>query len=185
MALYVKGFIVLFVVLTVLLHLPPQENYRKYIRFFSELILTMALLSPVLSVFCDSDEFLELIAYEAFAEELSMVSEDMQHIQYLYADYHKEAYEDAIGEDVKRIAEGYHFKVQEVAVKLSEDYVVEYITLRISEDDAEQVVIEQVNVMREERAADEEPVNGKGLKAELMTYYQLEEGEIEIRYGKG
>lgn len=64
MVAYVRGFIVLFVVLTILLHLPPQENYRKYIRFFTELILTLALLTPVLSVFCDSAEFLELIEYE-------------------------------------------------------------------------------------------------------------------------
>lgn len=165
MAAYVRGFIVLFVVLTILLHLPSQENYGKYIRFFSELILMMALLAPVLSVFCDSDELLELIEYEAFTEELSMVSEDMEHIEYLYGDYHREVYEDAIGEDVKRIAEGYRFSVQEVEVKLSEEYEVEYIALRISGEG-------EADIDRE-------------LKAELMGYYQLEEKEIEIRYGKG
>lgn len=165
MVAYVRGFIVLFVVLTILLHLPPQENYRKYIRFFTELILTLALLTPVLSVFCDSAEFLELIEYEAFTEELSMVSEDMEHIEYLYGDYHREAYEDAIGEDVRRIAEGYHFSVQDVVVELSEEYEVEYIALQISGEG-------EASVSRE-------------LKAELRGYYQLEEKEIEIRYGKG
>lgn len=165
MVAYVRGFIVLFVVLTILLHLPPQENYRKYIRFFTELILTLALLTPVLSVFCDSAEFLELIEYEAFTEELSMASEDMEHIEYLYGDYHREAYEDAIGEDVRRIAEGYHFSVQDVVVELSEEYEVEYIALQISGEG-------EASVSRE-------------LKAELRGYYQLEEKEIEIRYGKG
>lgn len=94
-----------------------------------------------------------------------MVSEDMEHIEYLYGDYHREAYEDAIGEDVRRIAEGYHFSVQDVVVELSEEYEVEYIALQISGEG-------EASVSRE-------------LKAELRGYYQLEEKEIEIRYGKG
>lgn len=183
---YVRDFIVLFVVLMILLQLPTQENYRKYIRFFAELILTMALLSPVLSVFCDSDEFLKLIEYEAFAKNLAMVSEDMEHIEYLYEDYHREKYEAAIGEEVKRMAEEHDFCVQEVVVELSEDYKVEHMALQISESDARQIVIEAVEVAGAgENEAEDEVFADRGLKKELMEYYGVEEKEIEIRYGKG
>lgn len=183
---YVKGLIVLFVVLTILLHLPTQENYRKYIHFFAELILTMALLSPVLSVFYDSDEFLQLIEYEAFEEELAMVSEDMEHIEYLYEDYHREKYAQVIAEGVKQIAEGYDFCVQEVEVELSEDYKVKHMTMCISENEENLIAIEVVKVAgTEEKTADTNVFADRGLKAELARYYQLEEKEIEIRYGKG
>lgn len=173
---YVKGLIVLFVVLTILLHLPTQENYRKYIHFFAELILTMALLSPVLSIFCDSDKFLQLIEYEAFSEKLAMVSEDMEHIEYLYEDYHREKYAQAVAEGVKQIAEGYDLDVQKAAVELSEEYQVEHITLNIATKEAGEIVIGM---------AEDEVFFDKGLKAELAEYYGLEEKEIEIRRGRG
>lgn len=183
MAAYAKGFISLFVVLTILMHLPQKENYRKYIRFFAELILTIALLSPVLSVFWDNEAFLDLIAYEAFIEELSMVSEDMKHVEYLYGDYHKKAYEEAIGEDVVRIAEGYHFFVQAVEVNLSDAYAVECIALQVTENDKEQIVIEPIDLTWERE--ENEPAACRKLKEALMEYYQLEEEAIEIRYGNG
>lgn len=185
MVTFVRDFIVLFVVLMILLQLPTQENYRKYIRFFTELILTMALLSPVLTIFCDSDEFLKMIEYEAFAKELAMVSADMEHIEYLYEDYHREKYEEVIGEEVKRIAEEYDFCVQEAAVELSENYEVEHMTLQISESDARQIVIESVEVAGAGENEEEEVVADRGLKAKLVEYYGVEEKEIEIRYGKG
>lgn len=173
---YVKGLIVLFVVLTILLHLPTQENYRKYIHFFAELILTMALLSPILSIFCDSDKFLQMIEYEAFEEKLTMVSEDMEHIEYLYEDYHREKYAQAVAEGVKQVAEESGFDVQEAAVELSEEYKVEHITVSIIPKDTGQIVIGM---------AEEEALFDKGLKAELAEYYGLEEKEIEIRRGRG
>lgn len=185
MVTFVRDFIVLFVVLMILLQLPTQENYRKYIRFFTELILTMALLSPVLTIFCDSDEFFKMIEYEAFAKELAMVSADMEHIEYLYEDYHREKYEEVIGEEVKRIAEEYDFCVQEAAVELSENYEVEHMTLQISESDARQIVIESVEVAGAGEDEEEEVVADRGLKAKLVEYYGVEEKEIEIRYGKG
>ena len=83
MASYVKGFLVLFVLVSVLLHLPPGKTYQKYIRFFSQFILTLALLAPVLRFFGDKDAFLELIAYEKFTEELVAVSRDMKQVEYL------------------------------------------------------------------------------------------------------
>lgn len=185
MVTFVRDFIVLFVVLMILLQLPTQENYRKYIRFFAELILTMALLSPILSIFCDSDEFLKMIEYEAFEKKLAMVSEDMEHIEYLYEDYHREKFEEVIGEEVKRMAEEYNFCVQEVAVELSENYEVEHMTLQISESDARQIVIESVEVAGAVEDAEEEVVADRGLKTKLVEYYGVEENEIEIRYGKG
>lgn len=178
MAAYVKGVLTLFVVLTVLLHAAPQESSRKYLHFFAELILTLALLSPVLSLFCDSEEFLELIAYETFWEELTSVADDMEQLDYLYSDYHRESYEKAIAEDVRRIAEGYDFFVQEASVKLSQDYTVEHITLLLSQEALEKIVIAPIG---EGEAAETDE-----LQTELMKYYQLDKGQVDIRYdGQG
>lgn len=184
MVTYVKGFIALFLLLTALLHLPPQKSYQKYIRFFAELILTLALLAPVLSVICDSEEFLKLVDYEEFTEELNEVSKDMQQMEYLYGDYHKAAYEEAIAEDVKRIAEGQAFFVQSVSVELSKEYTVEHIFLQVTGEEKEQVIVERVVL---EQSAREENGNivCEKLRQELMEFYQLDETKIEIQYGNG
>lgn len=184
MAAYVRGFIALFLLLMVLLHLPPGKSYQKYIRFFAELILTIALLTPVLSVVCDSEEFLRRIDYEEFTEELEELSKDMQHMEYLYEDYHKAAYEKAIAEDVKRIAEEQGFFVQEVLVQLSSEYAVEHISLRVTEDEINQVVIERVVLENTAREENENIICSK-LRQELMEFYQLDESKIEIQYGNG
>lgn len=184
MTTYVRGFIALFLLLTALLHLPPQKSYQKYIRFFAELILTLALLTPVLSVICDSEEFLRLIDYEEFTEELGEVSKDMQQVEYLYGDYHKAAYEEAIAGDVKRIAEGHSFFVQDVSVELSEEYTVEHISLWVAGEAKEQVIVEQVVLEQTVREENGNSICEK-LRQELMEFYHLDEANIEIQYGNG
>ena len=185
MASYVKGFMALFVVLTVLLHLSPGESYRKYIRFFSEFILMLALISPVLSLLGDDEELLNLVDYEAFQAELSAVSEDTQHIEYLYNEKHRAVYEQVIAEDVKKMAEGCGFLVQEIDVELSEEYTIDSVSLVVIEgEDERQVRIRRIDVSGDEAGSDNDAAFAE-LEQELMKYYALDESRIEIRYGNG
>lgn len=179
---YVRGFMALFILLTVLLHLPPGNSYQKYIHFFSELILTIALLTPILSIVCDSEKFLKMVDYEAFTEELAEVSKDMQQIEYLQSNYHREAYETAIAEDVKRIAEGYEFLVKDVSVELSEEYTVEFISLWVTKKEEEKVIIENIVFGDREKNSGGDIICSK-LRQELVQFYQLDDAKIEIRYG--
>ena len=56
---YIKGYLVLYVVLMILIQMIPREGFRKYIRFFSEMILVIGILTPVLQFFGKEDFFLE------------------------------------------------------------------------------------------------------------------------------
>lgn len=183
MLAYVRGFIVLFVLLTVLLYLPPGKSYQKYIRFFAEMILTFSILSPVLSIFCDSEEFLELIEYEEFTDSLSEISRDAQKIEYMNNDYYLEKYETAIEQDVERIAGQYGFAVREANVELTEEYTVEKIQLWITEQGEERIVVEKIVLDQEEEEVESDAIYA-GLMQELSDYYQLDESMIEIRYAK-
>lgn len=178
---YVRGFIVLFVLLTLLLYLPPGKSYQKYIRFFAEIILTLGILSPVLSVFCDSEEFLELIEYEEFTDGLSEISRDTQRMEYINNSYYLEKYESAIEEDVKRIAEQYGFVVQEANVTLSREYTVEKIQLWLTSQTKERIVVEKIVLKEQEEQIGTDAVYA-GLKQELSDYYQLDGAMIEIQY---
>lgn len=199
---YIKGFIALFVLLIVLLHLAPGKSYQKYIRFFAEMLLTISLLTPVLSVLCDKEEFLDLIEYEAFMSELQETSKDMEKIEYLNNDHYIEEYESAIETDVRQMAEVYDFVVQEVTVDMAEDYTISYIKLELTDQTNEQVVIgkividEQENIDvtaksdhksadgAEENDGEQSDTKYAALLQDLEDYYQIDRSKIGIQYTK-
>lgn len=177
---YIRGILVLFVLMTLLLYLVPGENFRKYIRFFTELVLTIGVLMPVLSLICDSDEFLAMIEYEEFSGSLSELSRDMQRMEYIQNDYYIEEYETAIEGDVARMAEDYGYTVQEADVHMTEDYTLDAIRLLVTGKSSDGIVIGKI--ILEDNAAKEGSTGlSKSLKKELAEYYQMEESQIEIQ----
>jgi len=44
---YMRGFVILFVLLVLLSYLPPGKQYRKYIRFYAQLLMVLAALRPL------------------------------------------------------------------------------------------------------------------------------------------
>lgn len=177
---YIKGVLALFVLLMLLLYLVPGDGFKKYIRFFGEIVLTIGFLSPVLHVIYDSDKFLALIDYEQFSEQISELSRDMERVEYIQNNYYLEEYEMAIAGDVTRITEQYGFIVKEVKVNLSEAYTLDSIYLSLTEQEAGGIAIERVWLDEEEGVGSELEIYAE-LRAELMEYYQLDETAITIQ----
>ena len=185
MVAYVKGFIVLFVILTLLLYLPPGKTYQKYIRFFTELILTIGLLTPMLSALFNGEEFLELIEYETFTENLSELSKDMEQIEYIHNDYYIEEYERAIEEDVSMIAEPiaekYGLNVREAKVHMTEEYVIDQVELWITNQTEDEIVIDEIN-FSEESNREEMSTIYEGIAEEVADYYKIDSAAVLIQY---
>ncbi|MDD6056716.1 MAG: stage III sporulation protein AF [Clostridiales bacterium] len=185
MTQYIKGFLILTVLMTLLLYLTPGEKFKKYICFFAELLLTIGLLSSVFSYFYGSEAFLEQIEYEAFQAKLSELSKDMEKIEYSNVDYYRKEYEIAIAEDASRLAnsaaEGYGYEVESSAVRLSEDY--ELLELRVQlKKQGEKGLIDEIRIGEEENGS----VQGeKLLKEELLRrlseYYHIKTEQIQIQ----
>lgn len=192
MSEYVKGVFALAILLMLLLYLVPGERFKRYIRFFTEIVLTVGVLSPVLSMICDNDRFLELIAYETFTENLSEIARDMERMEYLQNDYYLEEYERAIAEDVKGIALGiaetYGYTVEDVEVHLTKEYRLDAMNLSLAKADAEErentIVIERIQIgeqMHTEDVGEEEKGMTAEIRHKLAEYYQMDESLIEIQ----
>ncbi len=179
---YIRSFLALFVLLMLLLYLVPGEGFRKYIQFFSEILLAIGFLYPVLSVLYDSDAFLEKVEYEAFAEGLSEIARDTRKIEFLQNDYYIAEYERAIAMDVERIAGQYDFDVTGVDVHLTDDYTLDEISLAVTDPSGDEAAVGKVNVSGGIKGGGDEAVFA-GLKKELSQYYQIDEALIEISYG--
>lgn len=172
---WIRSFFVLFMLLTLLLFLVSGSSFEKYIRFFSEVILAVAFLSPVLSIVFDSDTFFELVQYETIANSLSELSQDTAKIRFAQNDYYVDKYESAIAADIRQIAEADGYVVKEVSVCLSEEYVLEEVVIAVSGKNTDIVTIQKVQIKNRDEVQDSDE-----LREKIAGYYQIGEERIRI-----
>ena len=84
---WIEKFVIIYLFLASFIYLVPSEKYRKYIRFFTEMILIITLLLPVLE-YLDGRKLAEYEdTYRSFTEEKEQREQEAQEYQYLDKDY--------------------------------------------------------------------------------------------------
>lgn len=78
---YVKGFLVLFLLIKVLLYFVPKNSFAKYISFFSGVVLVIGILHPLLTLFGQEQKFLRSLEYQNWEKELLELAEEAKQIQ--------------------------------------------------------------------------------------------------------
>lgn len=78
---YVKGFLVLFLLIKVLLYFVPKNCFAKYISFFSGVILVLGILNPLLRLFGQEEKFLKSFQYQDWEEAFLEISKEAELIQ--------------------------------------------------------------------------------------------------------
>lgn len=74
---WMKGIVILFVVLSALMYLVPKAQYKKYIQFFMEMVIVIAVISPISKVVYASEDFEEKIRYSQFWQEMENMQMDV------------------------------------------------------------------------------------------------------------
>ena len=178
---YIKSYIVLFLILTVLIQMVPKDHLRKYIQFFAQMILVFGLIYPVLNWIGDSDAFLERIQYDTFLQEMEEASLDAEKIAYLDNRYYVEKYEESIADAITQTAEEYNFAVKEISVRMTETYEINRICMTITNPLRENIVIGKVVLDKEDKNKESTEESAyKKLKEKLISYYQLSEEQLDI-----
>lgn len=170
---WVKNLVCFYILLTVVLHLLPKENYQKYVRFFSGMLLTILVISPILSLMDNEEVIREKINQEAFFQGLDNLKLDTAHLEDRQKEMYRAEYERALGMDVSRMAEDKQLIPKQVNVHLSEDYQVESIEITVSLGEDEIFLTAFAEGNREDQKVNE-------LKQELMEFYRLAEGQVSI-----
>lgn len=159
---WIKDFMVIYLILTILTQLAATEQYKKYFHFFSGVILLLVLISPVLGLFGKDGEFEKLVSYEAAWEQLDSARKDSQKLEFLQNDHYIQKYEAAIAQDIKRQAEDQNIAVADVRVALTEDYEIGNVTVQL---DMPQEDVKEA---------------GKKLQEFVMHLYDLQENQVFI-----
>lgn len=169
---WMKEFLIIYLILAILTHLAAADQYKKYLRFFSGIILLLALISPALRLFGEDSRLDALVTYETFWEELDSAREGSRRLEFLRGDRSVQKYEQAIAKDIKRQAAEQGTAAGQVRVVLSDDYEIRRVEVQLVH-------------AKEAEASDgkddrEDKEDKKKLAEFLMRAYGLDESRIFI-----
>lgn len=128
---WIKEFLIVYLILTILTHLAASDQYKKYLRFFSGMILLLTLVTPVLRIFGEDGRLEALVSYEAFLEELDSARNDAQKLEFMQNGRYLQKYEGAIAKDIQNQADGQGLPIGRVQVSLNDNYEISHISLQI------------------------------------------------------
>jgi len=178
---WIKNIVYLYIFITAILHLLPKKEYRKYVRFFSGLLLVVLLMTPVLNIIYHKDYLMEKISFESFWQQMDNMQLDIEKMESIQQDSFIQEYEIAIGEDIKLIAEENEVYVNDIYVTLSKEYTVEYVEMNVSLKQEGGVFVEQV--LLSDNSFEYPAV--QSLKEKLTAFYKISDSQIQIAVQEG
>ena len=126
---WIKEFLIIYLILTILMHLVINDQYKKYLRFFSGIILLTALVSPVMKLLGSAGQLESLVSYEAFWEQLDSTRQDTQKMEFLQNDHYVKKYEKAVAQDILERAGRQGYPVIRVSADLTKDYEITDVSI--------------------------------------------------------
>ncbi len=173
---WVKNLVCFYLLLTVVQHLLPKKSYQKYVRFFSGMLLTILVVSPVLSLLGNEELLQQKISQVEFFQDMDNMKLDTEHLETTQKEVYLREYENAVGMDVSRMAEEKQLAVQEVNVHLTQEYEVESIEMTVKRKEDNGVFVQKAAYA--DNGA--EYPNVHELRQALMEFYRLDEEQITI-----
>lgn len=126
---WIKEFLILYLILTILMQLTAAEEYKKYLRFLSGIILLLVLVSPVLHLFGEDGSLKIMRPYTEFWQNMDGFSLDAQQAEFLQNEQSFQKYEKAAAAEIAARAQEQGIAVSQVRVSLSDDYAVNYVSV--------------------------------------------------------
>lgn len=172
---WVKNLVCFYIFITAILHLLPKESYRKYIRFFTGLLLVILVLTPIFSLLRNKEDLYEKIEQAGFFQEMENLKLDTAYLESSQQEIYREEYEKAICIDMEQIVQRQELKAKKVEVSLTEDCQVEHIYIEVEFLDENEEYPQKASFSE----GTEYPAVYE-LQKELQDFYQVEKEQIEI-----
>lgn len=160
---WIKEFLILYLILTILTQLAAAEEYKKYLRFLSGMILMLVLVSPMLRLLGSEGGDLVQASYERFWSSMDDVSSQALQIGRLQEQRQMEKYEQAAASALIAQAKEQGIAVSRASVSLSDDYTINSVAVWL---DAQQ--------------KQDDPAVRDRMEELLRQLYQLQERQIFI-----
>lgn len=90
---WIRNIAYYMVLVTAVMQIIPNHDYKKYIRFFTGMVLILLLMTPVLKLFGMEQKFSELYEGKKYEEEIKEIEDSTQYLEELdIADYFPKEY---------------------------------------------------------------------------------------------
>lgn len=122
---WMKEFLILYLILTILMQLAAAEEYKKYLRFLSGIILLLVLITPVLRLTGSGGGQRMEQSYETFWKRMDDFTKDADRIRQQQDRYELQLYEDRVSENLTAQVQEQGMSVSQIRVTLSEDYKIQ------------------------------------------------------------
>lgn len=172
---WVKNLVCFYIFITAVLHLLPKESYRKYIRFFTGLLLVILVLTPIFSLLKNKEDLYQRIEQEGFFQEAENLKLDTAYLETSQQEMYRGEYEKAICLDIGQMVQRQELEGEKVEVSLNEDCQVEHIYIEAEFPEEEEYYLEKAGYSE---GAEYPQVHE--LQKELEDFYQIGEEQIEI-----
>lgn len=126
---WMKEFLIVYLLLTILTNLVAVDRYKKHLHFFSGVVLLFVFLAPVLGVFGKAGKLESLISYEAFWEKLDSAKQDMEKLEFLQNSQTVAKYEQAVALNIQQQAQENDMPVRQVRVRLTDSYEIRQVSV--------------------------------------------------------
>ncbi len=203
---WMKEFLVIYLILTILMHLAAAEPYKKYLRFFSGIILLAVLASPLLRFSGNGNKGGLQAYYDRFWQELDRAQQETMDFESVQNSRFAERYEMAAEKGILKRVQEMGIPLGRVRVQISSDYEIESISAWMQTQNQQDSANQEKTANQKSSANQEKPANqessvnqkdftrqqeawgrqGQADKDRLAQYlceaYGLDEGQVFI-YG--
>lgn len=88
---WIKNIAFYMVLATAVMQVLPDDSYKKYLRFFTGMVLILLLMTPVLSIFDMEESFHNLFTNAVYEQEVRKIKESTEYLNEIrWEDYVEE-----------------------------------------------------------------------------------------------
>jgi Stage III sporulation protein AF (Spore_III_AF). len=181
---WVKNISFYLILVTMITYLMPNAKYKKYLKFFTGVLLVVLVIQPFVNLTNRKDILNRAFLVEGLKEEINSIKRETQVIQNVQNDAIKQGYEEEIERQIGEIASKQNLYIQSVEVKWLVDAKGAFVGIdalnvivSTKEDAQNGIIIQDILIGKEEEIESMEEIN---LKNDIQEVYNILSDNINI-----
>lgn len=183
MKAWVKNIVFYMILITTIMNVLPDNQYKKYIKLFTGLLMLILIMAPVGGILQLNDKFNYSYITKSFEQELNSAKSEIQLFENAQTEGLQKAYKDEIESHLREIAKENGLYVFTADTVLSEDLEtfgeIREINMTVSyTEENSKIGVEPVVIGEQKNKA--EGLEELKIKNEIQSFYNVERDNINI-----
>lgn len=179
---WVRSMVCYLILMTMILNLLPDKKYEKYLRLFTGVVFLLLVFGPFADLAGLEEKIAGTFERLTFQNDAALLKREIEDADGKRLERLTEAYQNAVEEDLKRMAEGYGVECVSAEVRLDTDMengtFGRVLEVRLRVRPGEVMTVSGPEGRSEQRLVANRAVSG--LRERIGEYYELGEGNIAV-----